>query len=240
MPREAERAVKLRELASRFTNGEVIRGMFAIQKDDSLGPEVPWRRRPRVLKGEERPGSVLRCPIAAFGTLLARGGRWPRLLDSPHLQPWTNERREELRRSSTSKYSGDEHACQQFGPWESLSGTLVRAVQARSRTRFRNFLVATDESLFVLHAQSGLRLKHFANAGEAGWRIERHLLEWTRDTRRKLAANGYQLGFSDGSWMSLHARPVYGYPEFTGIFPRTLPRREPIPPFQITAEEGTS
>ncbi|NLU71146.1 hypothetical protein HCC61_00230 [Streptomyces sp. HNM0575] len=237
MSKEAQ-ATKLRDLTGQFTGGRAVRGLFAIQKDDSLGPETPWPRRPRILEGKQRPGSILRRPLAAVGTLLGRAGNWPSLTDSGSLQPWTNERREELRRQSTSASGDGQESCQQFGPWESISGTLVRAVQPRSKTRFRNFLVVTDDSLFVLHVQSGLRLKSFANVGEVGWRIDRRQLAWTRDANAKLAANGFQLGFTDGSWMSVGADPVPGFPQFTGLFPETLPQTEQIPAFHITEENA--
>lgn len=238
MTNEAQ-AAKLRRLIGEFTAGEPVRGLYAIQKDDSLGPEVPWRMRPRVLEGKQRPGSVLRRPLAAFATLLGRGGNWPKLSDTGVLKPWTDEQREELCQKSTVRRADWESACEQFGHWESIGGALVRAIQSRSKTRFRNYLVVTDDSLFVVHVQSGYRVKSFANSGEVGWRIGRGRLAWTRDANRKLSANGVQLGFTDGSWMSLFPGPVSGSPEFTQLFPETLPREQPIPSQRIAEEQAS-
>ncbi|WP_314175536.1 hypothetical protein [Streptomyces winkii] len=111
-----------------------------------------------------------------------------------------------------------------------MGGKLLVATQPKSKTRFMVFLAVTEKRLVMFYVQDASRTQNFAKVAESGWQQDRSNVLWTRDTRRKLDRGGYQIGFTDGSWMTLNGQPAVGFPDFPEVFPGTLRITDPIPP----------
>lgn len=218
---------KVASWAQEFTQGERLLGLFAIADGHDAGIPVPSSRQSKIFVGQERPGSAWRRAVAAPFKLLTGTSQ----------QGWENRRRstpeerEELLQKSTSTRPGDITATWQFGSWDSMGGQLLVATQPKSKTRFMSFFAVSEKRILVFYVQDASREESFAKVAELGWQQARRNVQWTRDTRRKLNSGGYQVGFTDGSWMTLNGEPALGFPDFQEVFPGTLQATDPIPPF---------
>ncbi len=221
--KRAARAEKVSSWATHFSNGEQVRGLFAF--GDAGHSLISNKRRIEILHGYERSGSGLRRLLIS---LLEGLGGPPAGEDTR--RPTTPEERAKLQQKSTKRTIGWIRACWHFGDWDSTAGQLLVASQPKSRSRFASYLAVTPTKLLVFHVLNATRSANFGSAAEANWTIPIQQLTWTRDSRDKLNDGGLQLGFADGSWMTLVAAAVHGFPDYGEVFPEILPRTQPIPP----------
>lgn len=221
-----EEVARVSAWAEKFIQGDRLEGLFVIDNDHAGNAQVSSRRQPEILVGYERAGSTLRRAVTWPFKLAAGGTR----SSSDTRRRSSREEREELRQHSTSLKPSWMTACWQFGSRESLSGSLLVATQPKSKTRYLSFLTVSDKHLLLLHVQDAFRSDNFAKVAELAWQIDRRSIEWTRDTRRKGQTGGFQLGFVDGSWLTISGEPALGYPDFTKVFPGSFTSTQLVPP----------
>ncbi|SCK30968.1 hypothetical protein [Streptomyces sp. WMMB 322] len=225
------RPEKLRAAALKATDGRQPSGLFRVSRavvHDSL--ETPWKQRPWVLSG---PG-VKRAPLRKLFVIAVRTLTfdWPvRKIQFSDEKIAAKERAESARASNKPQADAARQAGLYFGTANSTAAQLLVATLPRSKTRVMNLLCVTADDTMLLHIPDTYRKKHFANAVDIGWRIDRKQLEWTRDISGKGGSmREVQYGFADGSWMTLYTESVESMPGLTDVFPHTLTKEDPIPP----------
>jgi hypothetical protein len=229
MSKDRQRAEKLLNVARQAASGKEIEGLFRTSRPVMHDfAQMPWRKRPWVLNAPEVKSSPWRKLLVGALSVFSIDS----LGSKPPFTPEDKVARQRafLEDNSVAGDKGSDRIGHFFGPARSIAADLFVATMPRSKARVLSLLCVTHDELMLLHVPETYRLKHYANAVEVGWRVERAASTWTRNSNGARVMPKVQFGFTDGSWMTLHTEPVEGMPSLTDVFPDILPPDQPIPP----------
>lgn len=207
MDRDREAAERARALVPA---GEVLRGEHAV-RPAGRAPRPGYFRRPRALRSERRTlGNWVMLPVHGAARL------W-----SVTWNPF------EAFFEAVFWRGGKKPGKPFHGGWNSMAGRLARALSPRTRNGTAVLLQVTDRRLQLVYVSRARSSAGRPLAAEVGWTTGLHDVTWIRD-RGDVTGGDHEIGFTDGSWCSVHF-PGHGWSRTASAFPVRLNHRDPVP-----------
>lgn len=200
----------------------IVRAREAVQADEALrgehrvglaarAPEPSYLRRPRGLRAERRTfWSWCMLPVGVtFGLVTMTWNPIEALADAVTWQ-------------------GEKKPGKPFnGGWNSMAGSLARAVMPRTKNGADVIMQVTDRHLQLVYvSRAGTRTGRYGPV-EVGWSAQLGNVRWIRD-RSDVAGGCHEIGFVDGSWCSVQFIGQ-GWRHMAEAFPLRLSHLDCVP-----------